>query len=182
MEKNLKELLRLYKSKNFLDAEKKCQEILKKIKPNFEIYNIYAVILYELNKFDEAINNWKKAIEINSDYFFGFNNLGNAYLKLNEIKKAIENYDKAIKIKSDYFEAYHNRGNAYFRINNFEKALKNYSSALQIKQDYLPSINSRNEIDKQQDNYDRALFELDKLLIYEPNNINAFVDKADIFF
>lgn len=182
MDKNLKELLNLYKTKNFLDAEKKCKEILKKIKPNFEIYNIYAVILYELDKFEEAINNWKKAIEINSEYFFGYNNLGNAYFKLNEIEKAIENYDRAIKIKSDYFEAYHNRGNAYFKINNYEQALKNYSSALQIKQDYLPSIKSRNEIYKRQKNFDRALFELDKLLIYEPNNANAFVDKADIFF
>mgnify|MGYP001316566847 CR=1 FL=1 len=182
MNKDLKKLFDFYKKKDFLKAEKQCKNILKKIKPNFEIYNIYAVILYELKKFDDAIINWKKAIELNTDYFFGYNNLGNVYLKKNEIDKAITNYDKAISIKSDYFEAYHNRGNAYSKINNIKKALQDYNSALAIKYDYVASIKSRNEIYKKQKNFTQALLELDKILIYEPNNINAFLDKADILF
>ena len=182
MNKDLEKLFDFYKKKDFLKAEKQCKNILKKIKPNFEVYNIYAVILYELRKFDDAIINWKKAIEINTDYFFGYNNLGNVYLKKNEIDKAITNYDKAISIKSDYFEAYHNRGNAYSKINNIKKALQDYNSALAIKYDYVASIKSRNEIYKKQKNFTQALLELDKILIYEPNNINVFLDKADILF
>ena len=155
---------------------------MTRINSNFEIYNIYAVILYELKKFDEAIINWKKTIELNKDYFFGYNNLGNVYLKINEIDNAIINYDKAIKIKSDYFEAYHNRGNAYSKLNNIQKALENYNSALAIKYDYLPSIKSRKEIFKKQKNFPQVLSEIDKILIYEPNNLKAFIDKADIYF
>ena len=182
MDKNLKKLFDLYKKKDFLNAKKQCEEILVKINSNFEIYNIYAVILYELKKFDEAIINWKKTIELNKDYFFGYNNLGNVYLKINEIDNAIINYDKAINIKSDYFEAYHNRGNAYSKLNNIQKALENYNSALAIKYDYLPSIKSRKEIFKKQKNLTQALSEIDKILIYEPNNLKAFIDKADIYF
>ena len=46
MDKNLKKLFDLYKKKDFLNAKKQCEEILSKIDSNFEIYNIYAVILY----------------------------------------------------------------------------------------------------------------------------------------
>ena len=182
MGENLKKLFDLYKKKDFLKAKKHCEEILKKIRPNFEIYNIYAVILYELKNFDEAIINWKKTIELKKDYFFGYNNLGNVYLKIDEIDKAIINYDKAINIKTDYFEAYHNRGNAYSKLNNIEKALEDYNSALSIKYDYLPSIKSRKEIFKKQKNFSQVLSEIDKILIYEPNNLKAFIDKADIYF
>ena len=86
MDKNLKELFQLYKNKDYLTAEKKCRDIIDKIKPNFEIYNLYGVILFELKKFDEAIKNWERAIELNKNYFFGYNNLGNVYFKINKIK------------------------------------------------------------------------------------------------
>ena len=39
------------------------------------------MILFQQNKIDQAIIQWKKAIEINSNYFFGYNNLGNAFIK-----------------------------------------------------------------------------------------------------
>ena len=81
MSKELSELLSLFKEKKFSLAEKKCFKLIKKIKPNYEIFNIYAVILFELNKYNDAIKYWKKSIELNQKYFFGFNNLGNVYLK-----------------------------------------------------------------------------------------------------
>ena len=48
MSKELNHLLTLFKQKKYLIAEKKCSELIKKIKPNYEIFNIYAVILYEI--------------------------------------------------------------------------------------------------------------------------------------
>ena len=79
MSKELTDLITLFKEKKFSKAEKKCSELIKKIKPNYEIYNIYAVILFELNKYDDALIYWKKAIELNPQYYFGYNNLGNIF-------------------------------------------------------------------------------------------------------
>ena len=82
MNKELSELLSLFKQRKYSKAEKKCLNLIKKINPNYEIFNIYAVILFELNKYDEAIKYWKKTIDLKSDYYFGHNNLGNVFLKL----------------------------------------------------------------------------------------------------
>jgi protein O-GlcNAc transferase len=182
MDKNLDELFKLLKSKNFQAAEKKCQKIINIIKPNLEIFNIYAVILYEIKKFDEAIKYWKKTISLNENYFFGYNNLGNAYFKINKKKEALENYTKAINIKSDYFEAYHNRANVYFKLKNINAALDDYNSALKIKYDYLPSLKSRAEIFKKRKNFKNALLDLDKILIFGFKDIKTYLEKAEIFF
>jgi protein O-GlcNAc transferase len=182
MDKNLKELFQLYKNKDYLNAEKKCCDLIDKIKPNFEIFNLYAVILYELKKFDEAIKNWKHAIELNKNYFFGYNNLGNVYLKINQIESAINNYSKAIKIKSDYFEAFHNRANAHLRTKNIKLALKDFDTALNIKYDYIPSLRCRASIFKSMNLFDKALSDLEKIIMFNPKDIKAYSDKADIFF
>ena len=180
MSKELSELLSLFKEKKFSLAEKKCFKLIKKIKPNYEIFNIYAVILFELNKYNDAIKYWKKSIELNQKYFFGFNNLGNVYLKKNEFQTALKYYDKATEIKIDYFEAFHNKGNVFSKMNDLTNALKNYDKALKIKSDYLPSIKGKSDIYVKQKIFDKAILELEKILFYEPNNINSYVQKADI--
>ena len=62
MSKELSELLGLFKEKKYSLAEKKCKNLIKKIKPNYEVFNIYAVILFELKKYDDAIKYWKRQI------------------------------------------------------------------------------------------------------------------------
>jgi len=180
MSKELSELLSLFKEKKFSLAEKKCFKLIKKIKPNHEIFNIYAVILFELNNYDDAIKYWKKSIELNQKYYFGLNNLGNVYLKKNEFQTALEYYDKATEIKLDYHEAFHNKGNVFLKMNDLTNALKNYDKALKIKSDYLPSIKGKSDIYVKQKTFDKAILELEKILIYEPNNINSYIQKADI--
>ena len=181
MSKELNDLLSLFKEKKYSLAEKKCSNLIKKIKPNYEIFNIYAVILFELNKYDEAIIYWKKTLELNPKYHFGYNNLGNVFLKKNEFKQALDCYDKAIGIKPDYHEAYHNKGNVFSKMNDAQNAIKSFDKAIQIKSDYLPALKSRNSFYFNQKKFDKALIELDKLMIYEPDNVDFYIQKADIF-
>ena len=181
MSKELSDLLSLFKERKFSLAEKKCSNLIKKIKPNYEIFNIYAVILYELKKYDDAIKYWKKTIELSPQYHFGYNNLGNVYLKKDELEKALDCYDKAIKIKPDYHEAYHNKGNVLIKMNDLENAMKNFDRAIQIKSDYVPALKRRNFFYIKQKKFEKALIELDKLMIYEPDNPDFYLQKADVF-
>ena len=180
MSKELSDLLSLFKERKFSLAEKKCSNLIKKIKPNYEIFNIYAVILYELKKYDDAIKYWKKTIELSPQYHFGYNNLGNVYLKKEELKEALDCYDKAIKIKPDYHEAYHNKGNVLIKMNDLENAMKSFNKAIEIKSDYIPSLKRRNFFYIKQKKFEKALIELDKLMIYEPNDPDFYVQKADV--
>ena len=77
MDNPLSKLLNLYKSRNFVRAEKEYLNIIKKVKPNHELLNLYGVILFQLKKYDQAIVQLKKSIEINPNYYQGYNSLGN---------------------------------------------------------------------------------------------------------
>jgi len=180
MSKELSELLSLFKNREYLIAEKKCFNLIKKIKPNYEIFNIYAVILFELNKYDEAIKYWKKTTELNPQYHFGYNNLGNVFLKKKNFKEALDCYDKAIKVKPDYYEAHYNKGHVFTEIKDFKNAVKSFDKVIEIKDDYIPALKARNKFHIKENKLSKALNLLEKLIIYEPDNDNLYVQKAEV--
>ena len=63
-------------------------------------------------KYDQAIEAYKKAIEISPDDHIAYYNLGNAYDEQDKYEEAIEAYNKAIEIMSNDAESYINLGYA----------------------------------------------------------------------
>ena len=58
-----------------------------------------------------AIQDYDKAIELNPNSAYAYNNRGYAKFQLQEDYQAIEDYDKAIELDPNYAQAYHyNRG------------------------------------------------------------------------
>jgi tetratricopeptide (TPR) repeat protein len=62
-----------------------------------------------LNKSDEAITAYDKAIEINSHDSVAWNNKGRALYKLNKFDETIKAYDKAIEINPLNSAAWYNK-------------------------------------------------------------------------
>ncbi len=182
MNKELAKVLNLLKKKKLIEAENLCSDLSKKVNDNYEIFNTYAVILFQLKKYDQAINNWKKSITLNTKYYFGFNNLGNAYLVKEQFQEALKYYDRAIELKADYFEAYYNRGNAYLKLDFIDKALENYDYVLKIKGNYIPAIKSKAYLLTKIKKFKEAILEWDKLLSYDFESKKAYIQKADIYF
>ena len=108
---------------------------------------------YEKGNYQEAIENFTKAIESHPDDAFLYNNRGLAAYygakKAKEYKKAISDYSKAIELKPDYAVAYHNRGLAYFKRGGwtnrgpFDKAISDFTKAIELKPDYLDAYYNR---------------------------------------
>ena len=102
--------------------------------PNYaEIYNNLGVTLEELKKFNEAEENYKKAIELMPKFAKAYNNLGNIKSKLNCLDEAEENYKKAIELNSDYAEAYCNLAQIQNLQENLDGGLISYDLARKIK-------------------------------------------------
>tara|TARA_B100001564_G_scaffold354515_1_gene365240 strand:+ start:976 stop:2955 length:1980 start_codon:yes stop_codon:yes gene_type:complete len=182
MNEKLSEILDLYKNKNLSLAEKKCLDLISKTEPNFEILNIYAVILFQLKNYDEAIIQWKKAIDLNPTYYFGYNNLGNVYVILDKLDIALQNYDKAIELNNSYFEAFYNRGNVYLRLKEFNDALKNFEKSISFKKDYIPAIKGKAIVLKKLERFTEAVKSWEEVLSLNSKDIQALFQKGDILF
>ncbi|WP_020529011.1 tetratricopeptide repeat protein [Flexithrix dorotheae] len=76
-------------------------EASKKTPDNAEIYFISANCKINLGKFNEAIQDLEKAVEIKPDYYQAFEELGDLYAQMRNAEKAVENYDNAFATDSN---------------------------------------------------------------------------------
>lgn len=87
-------------------------------------------------KYDEAIKEFNKAIEIDEDYKEAYFERGRCCRYNNQLKEAMEDFNRAIEIDKDYKEAYLQRGWYYGHENQLEKAIENFNRAIEIDKDY----------------------------------------------
>ena len=69
--------------------------------------------LFQLEKYDEAIKCYDKAMEIQPNYSYAWSGKGNVYSNLKKYDEAIKCYDKAIELESDNVYAWNGKGNVY---------------------------------------------------------------------
>lgn len=93
-------------------------------------------------KFDLAIADYTKAIELKTDLEEAYNNRGNAYAAQGKFDLAIADFNTAIELKPDNAVAYNNRGEAYREQDNFEQAIADYNKAIKFNPHYAPAYHN----------------------------------------
>jgi Tfp pilus assembly protein PilF len=83
-------------------------------------------------KYDDAIAEYDKAIEINPNVAIAYTNRGLAYGRKGEVDRAIADYTKAIALDPNFVLAYALRGGAYKHKGDKEQAIVDYRKALEI--------------------------------------------------
>lgn len=83
-------------------------------------YILKADSLFDREKYSSAIDNYDKAIELDSMNAELYLKRGKCHVKKNSAKKAINDYTHAININPNYSEAYIRRGNLYKILGNME--------------------------------------------------------------
>lgn len=92
--------------------------------------NLY-IDLYEL---DKAVEDCKRAIELDSDAYYAYNNLGCALLKLRRVEEAIPPLEQAIAMDPDKDHLpYLNLAECYVLNKEYDKAIRAYEDALKVR-------------------------------------------------
>lgn len=123
--------LSAYYAKEYEKAIDYSTEIVK-INPTDIAYYNMGLIYHYLDKYEEAIECYKKSLELNPKKDDAYNNMGTTYRKLGKEQEAIESYKQAIEINPKQNDAYYNMGNAYDDIGKYEKAIELYTKAIEI--------------------------------------------------
>ncbi|MEG4483666.1 tetratricopeptide repeat protein [Microcoleus sp. D2_18a_B4] len=87
-------------------------------------------------KIDEAIVAYKKAIEVNQNYFGTYHNLGDLYQQKYKLDEAATSYQMAIEQNPGFAWSYHNLGDTLLRQEKFEEAATAYRKALEIEPNF----------------------------------------------
>jgi tetratricopeptide (TPR) repeat protein len=111
-------------------------EKIKQIRQYLPHFRLGKVFLNR-NFFDEAINNFKRVVELKPDFVRGYIKLGFAYFKQAKYMDAIKAFLQAHKLQPEYPDILNHLGIAYAKINNFSAASKFLNKALEIKPDFI---------------------------------------------
>lgn len=136
-------------SGNPLEAVTILEGCIQKISFDPENFNFLGIAYYRSGNFPKALENYRKALDIDPNYASVYNNMGSLYLsdflKTKEAKSldsALANLKKAIAIDPKMAAAFNGLGAVYRKLGQDQEAIKAWEKALDLKPDFdMPLIN-----------------------------------------
>lgn len=141
--------------------------------PSDESYAARGFAYNAGREFDKAIQDFTRALAINSRNVLAWHNRGFSHNARQEYDKAIEDFSAAIRLKpNDHPSAYNNRGLAYLQLGEFDKAVDDYTEAIrqsrvepeQSKAGLAFAFRGRGERFEKQGDFDKAEADYTKAL------------------
>jgi tetratricopeptide (TPR) repeat protein len=107
-----------------------------------------GLTLYDQDRFNDSIQAYNRAIEINPQFAEAWNNKGINLGLLGRYNEALQAFGNATTINSTYAEAWYNMGVIFDLKRDCNSAIQAYSRAIEINQSYKKAIiNKNNDID-----------------------------------
>ncbi|MCZ8212967.1 tetratricopeptide repeat protein [Microcystis sp. LE19-8.1F] len=139
-------------------------------------------LLYsDLQKYELALSDYNKAIDINPNYAKAYNNRGILYKDLQKYELALSDYNKAIDINPNDAMAYNNRGLLYHNQQKYELALSDYNKAIDINPNVAEAYYNRGILYIDLQKYDLALSDFSKAIDINPNDANAYYNRGNLY-
>jgi len=84
----------------------------------------------------EAVQRYRRALELKPDFAEAHNNLGSALRDLGQLDDAAASYRRALVVKPDFAVAHCNLGHAVRTLGNNEEAARHYRRAIELRPDF----------------------------------------------
>lgn len=124
--------------KTITEQEQAYAEAMMGLNKALQIYDGYFEPYFALGQlasfkkdYVKSIDLYKKAMTLNHEYHFLYNNIGNNYFRLGQLDTAMKYLNIAIEKQPDYAEAYSNIGSVYFTRGMQKEAIEAYTKAIE---------------------------------------------------
>jgi len=143
-------------------------------------YALYdrGVAKAKLGRYEDAIADYDRAIELKPDYAKAFNNRGSSKDKLMRYEEAIADFDRAIELKPDFAEAFYNRGVVKGKLKRYEEAIADYDDAIRLNPNFAEAFNNRGVAKDELEQYEEAIADYDRAIELKPGYTEAFVNRG----
>ncbi|WP_193200173.1 tetratricopeptide repeat protein [Nostoc sp. MG11] len=134
--------------------------------------------LFDLQRYQDALTVYEKAVNVRPDYAQGWNGQGKTLYKLKQYKEALAAYDKAIQIQPDYLEAWIGRSYVLGMLQRYQEAIASFDRAIQLKGDNPEVWNAKGEALSNLNQYDEAIKSYDQAIELNPDDYEAWYKKG----
>jgi tetratricopeptide (TPR) repeat protein len=108
-------------------------------------YNNLGYYLFQCGRLDEAMENYRRALQINPAFKkcrYNLDDLGNFFSKNGECSLAVECFDTALLSNTNFFDAHYGLANALLKCGRTDEAIEHYQRAAQLKPDDGATFNN----------------------------------------
>jgi tetratricopeptide (TPR) repeat protein len=133
---------------------------------------------FDLQKYEEAISQYNKAIRINSNNAMAYNNIAAALTFLGRSEEAISYCEKAIDLSPDMGMAYANMGLALNNLKKYEEALVYFDKAIALDSDNDFAYSNKGDALLYLMRYQESLESFQKARTINPDYTNAYLGEA----
>ena len=181
----------LYRSGDFEKAEGICNQLISENPKNVFLYNLLGLILVGEDKIDEALNCYKKGINLDPNHAMIYNNIALLYTNNKfDNKKAEYFYNKSISANPKNPEAYNNLGTLYKSMDKFEEAINSFKKAIEANSKLVQAYHNLGNIYITIGKFSEAKKILHEAITIDPYYTNSHrslsrlikYNKADIHF
>ncbi len=145
---------------------------------NYKDYLDEGIFNINSGKFQEAIDNINKSLELKKDWDIPYFYRAVANQALENFDEAMLDYTKSIQLNDKMTDAYYNRARIILSRKdienpNIENAIKDLEKALELDDKFIDALFAMAAAQKKLGNYHKALEYLEKLLEIEPDAVHA---------
>ncbi len=127
-------------------------------------YNNLGLAYADRGRMDDAIEAFRRAIELEPDHARAHNNLGLAYYRKGRRDRALSEYTLALRLDPELPEAHFNLANLYLATGRIDEAIEEYRTALRLKPAYPKAHNNLGNAYARAGRLDDAIEEYKKAL------------------
>jgi tetratricopeptide (TPR) repeat protein len=128
---------------DFAGAERTFDGCILKRPDHAHAYYCRALASFKRGRYEKAVADCSKAIELDPRHALAWNNRGVAHSRLGQREKALADYSRAIALDPELARAWYNRGSLCGTLEQFDKAVTDLSRALGLDSDYAVFWNTR---------------------------------------
>lgn len=175
---------RIYIYLEEFDKAKEAWERALLLMPNNAfVINGLGLDYFNINS-DQRINQFLKAIELEPEYVYPYDNLAMTYLEVGKNDLSLKYFFIAIKLDPHYTSLnslFHNMGVLYRKNKKYQEAINSYTKALEIDNSFSFSYKERGETYFLLKEYEKAKTDFDQYLQVNPEDKQTFSRLQDIY-
>jgi tetratricopeptide (TPR) repeat protein len=146
-----------------------------------EAYIHRGMVLYYLERYQDALKDFIRAQKLNPDIPLLYNNRGVTYLALKNVALALADFAEATQLNPVYANAYYNRAQTYMVLRRFRLALNDYNRAIEINNRVPLFYSSRGLVYAEQGLYEQAIADYNQAITLDKNHISAYGNRANAY-
>jgi Flp pilus assembly protein TadD len=141
------------------------------------VFNNHGNALVAMNRNEEALDSYGKAIALDGNYAEAHYNRGIALANLEQYQAALASYDEALR-QGRNAETYYNRGIALAHLDHYEEALDSYGKAIALDGNYAEAYYNRGNLFIERNQSEAAISSYDRAVAIRPEHALARLNRA----